>query len=261
MGPAWASAGRSSGPERALVHGCHLGREQHLPNPADSTVALAAAEIFTVDAARKSGCHRRQLATGPAWNAASAYLAMASQKERQFLAASAAQQGPRQDTGERTRRYTRQYRGQWDGQYSEPLVNITLRNQQKAHSAPSQARATQLPKQSSATRTTTSPTRAESASRAGKPEATTTSTDKQAPFLKTILKPCRSDTHFSADLCASSQVHLQFDKISCPCPGIAPRAAWVYERSTRSRAPLCRASQLRGFRALSFYNHWTQGTF
>jgi hypothetical protein len=40
------------------------------------------------------------LATGPAWNAASADLAMASQKERQFLAASAAQQGLRQHTGQ-----------------------------------------------------------------------------------------------------------------------------------------------------------------
>jgi hypothetical protein len=84
--------------------------------------------------------------------------------------------------GRDARQYSGQYRGQQDRQYSEPIASITLHNQLKANSETSQVRAIQLPKQSSATRTTTSPTRAESASRAGKPEATTTSTDKQAPF-------------------------------------------------------------------------------
>ena len=161
----FASGAHWSGPVRAAVDGCQLGWQQHLPNPADSTIALAAAEVLTVVAALKSRGHGCQLPTRPAWNIACAFLALCSQKARFPLWYQRSCSAP-----------------------SRPPSNIAaaklrlprLTNKGLIQRFPGGV--AQLAIRPRATWTTSRPTRAESASRAGKPEETMSSTAERTYF-------------------------------------------------------------------------------
>ena len=53
-------------PVLTAVAGCHLRREQCLPDPADTRSSIATAEVLAIDAAREDGWHVCQLSSRPA---------------------------------------------------------------------------------------------------------------------------------------------------------------------------------------------------
>jgi hypothetical protein len=52
-------------PVLTAVAGCHLYREQCLPDPADTSTSLASLEVLAVDAAGRGSCHVCQLSSCP----------------------------------------------------------------------------------------------------------------------------------------------------------------------------------------------------
>ncbi len=69
----------------AAVAGCHLGRKQNLPDPAQASGSLTSVEVLAVGATRDQGCHVCQSSSRPlygldglirAWGKALAFSAI-----------------------------------------------------------------------------------------------------------------------------------------------------------------------------------------